>query len=836
MDSSFFYNLKQSGIAQALFLERIFPLQAIKLFRKLSYWIFWIVLGLYLYGTFHSQFQEPVLSQLLAGSFLLLSLFLKLFTLELFSLYLRGKTRIANSDNFADFLDFDSAKTLQSAQGLAKKKNMQEPNSSMILHELVKAPGSLDFVFIRLLLDKKGIAKELKSTIQQEAPLSNLADILSLALQYSKKRGASRISQGDLLCALAEKDPYFANLLARSQLSAKDVYGASSWLESMIEEIKTSKQFWLMENLRKKGTLARHWTAGFTALLDQFAIDLTQRARVAGFPRIVGHTREVQAVEQGLARNRKNNVLLVEEPGSGASSIIYELASKCLLGESLPQLNYRRILQLDLSSLHAQFQEQEKQSMLPQLFSEVVSAGNIILVIDNFHYFVKADGQAKQGSGDLTSMILPFLQSSHFPIIALTTYSGLHRTIEQNQSLLSLFEKVEVAEISEDEALKVLLQKVFSQEQAYKKFVPWQSLRAIIQLSQKYIQATPMPRKAVDLLDECLSYLSQTKDKVLLPSHIAKVIERKTQIPVGEVQTKEKDVLLNLETLIHERIVDQEEAVKDISSSLRRARAELRPRSGPMGGFLFLGPTGVGKTETAKALAAVYFGSETNMIRLDMSEFQNLKDIDRLLGSAEQDGLLTTPIRENPFSLILIDEIEKAHPNILNLFLQVLDEGNITDGLGRKVNFQHTIVIATSNAGYELVLQAIQERKDFAQLKEAMRDYLFKQGLFRPELLNRFDSVAIFKPLEREHLLLIAQLMLTKLKKGLQEKGIQFEITQELTEELAELGHDPVFGARPMKRAIQDTVENALAKALLQEDIKAGDTIQITKEFHIQHL
>jgi len=246
-----------------------------------------------------------------------------------------------------------------------------------------------------------------------------------------------------------------------------------------------------------------------------------------------------------------------------------------------------------------------------------------------------------------------------------------------------------------------------------------------------------------------------------------------------------------------------------------------------MGCFLFLGPTGVGKTETSKALAEIYFGSEEKMVRLDMSEFQDIKDIPRLIGKAGQEGLLITPVRENPFSLILLDEIEKAHPNILNLFLQVLDEGHITDGTGKRVDFKNTIIIATSNAGYKIILKAIKEKKEWSNLKEELLNYLFNQGIFRPEFINRFDAVVIFKPLSKENLLDIAELLLKKLKKNLKEKGIDFVITLPLKEKIVELGYNPTFGAREMRRVIQDKIENPLAKALLAGQLKKGQRVEI---------
>jgi len=312
-----------------------------------------------------------------------------------------------------------------------------------------------------------------------------------------------------------------------------------------------------------------------------------------------------------------------------------------------------------------------------------------------------------------------------------------------------------------------------------------------------------------------------------LPKHIAKIITEKTEIPVGDIETKEREVLLNLESLIHQRIINQDQAVKEVSFALRRARSEITVKKGLMGGFLFLGPTGVGKTETAKSLAQFYFGSEKRMIRLDMSEFQDIKDIPRLIGSSDGTGLLTMPVRENPFSLILLDEIEKAHPNILNLFLQVLDEGHLTDGFGRKINFKNTIIIATSNAGYEVILKALREKQEWLEVKQKLIDYLFEHRIFRPEFINRFDAVVLFSPLSKGNLLDISELMLGKLKKNLQEKGIEFIITPSLKEKIVELGYNPVFGAREMRRVIQDKVENVLASALLSKQLTRGTRVTL---------
>ncbi|MCJ7829495.1 AAA family ATPase, partial [Patescibacteria group bacterium] len=461
-----------------------------------------------------------------------------------------------------------------------------------------------------------------------------------------------------------------------------------------------------------------------------------------------------------------------------------------------------------------------------RILREAIFAGNIILIINEFHNYI---GQlARPGIIDISGVLSPYLKSPQFQIVAITTFVGLHKYIEQNPSILSLFEKVEVSEISVKDTIKLLENQALILEQKYKKFVSYPAIREIVNYSQKYLSSISLPKSAMDLLDEIMVYLaSEAKEQILLPEHVDRVVSEKIQIPVGELEIKERKILLNLEKLIHQRIIDQEEAVNEVSAAMRRARAAFTIRTGPMGCFLFLGPTGVGKTETSKALAEIYFGSEQKMIRLDMSEFQDTQDIPRLIGSASEEGLLTTPVRETPFSLILLDEIEKAHPNVLNLFLQVFDEGRLTDGLGRKVDFKNSIIIATSNAGAEIIWEDIRINKKLDIVKEDLLGYLFKEGVFRPEFINRFDGVVVFKPLTKENLLDIAELLLQKLKKNLEEKNIEFIITQPLKKEIMELGYNPTFGAREMRRVIQDKVENILATALLSGRLKRGDKVEI---------
>ncbi|OGE88255.1 MAG: hypothetical protein A2722_01735 [Candidatus Doudnabacteria bacterium RIFCSPHIGHO2_01_FULL_50_11] len=358
----------------------------------------------------------------------------------------------------------------------------------------------------------------------------------------------------------------------------------------------------------------------------------------------------------------------------------------------------------------------------------------------------------------------------------------------------------------------------------------YQSMRSAVQLADRYIKTVPFPEKAIDLLQEAAVY-AQTKGRssVVRPEHVEEVVHIKTDIPVGKVALAEKEILLELERILHRKIIGQDEAIIAVANALRRSRSGITSEKKPIGSFLFLGPTGVGKTETAKALAEVYFGSQKRMIRFDMSEYQQPDSVERLIGQGEIRGQLTTQVMEAPFSLLLFDEVEKAHPKILDLFLQVLDEGRLTDDLGRVIDFTNTILIFTSNAGAELIRESVVQFRE-TNLKERLLDSLQKTGIFKPEFLNRFDAVIIYKPLSEEQTEKVAELFIQDLNRRLKAKDIQIAASPELLKKIVQIGYDREFGARPLRRVIQDRVETVVAKKLLSGETKRGDTITISPE------
>ena len=820
------FDLKKAKIYKVLKWEKFFKLVVI--FKKIFFVLLIVFLTLFLYGFLPENFSQETNRTLFGLCLIFLFFFSGLqFKESFFNQKMKvpvlpsGQDRDVWSEdekNIAEFLSFKSAKAV-----LKSNKNQTK-----LLYFLLKDNPELAFVFSRLLLNLNNFKENLKKVIktQDKENQEKFQEIFPEALKTAQENGRQRIKIGDILSVLAEKEPFFKKILIENKLNSQDIKNLTCWLEKIKDDAKKRKRFWDYENLAKKGSLAKNWTSGYTIVLDKYSYDITESIRKKDLI-FVGHKQEIETMERTLALGEINNILLVGEPGTGKRSMVYALAQKIVLGKSLEGLNYKRVVELDLPALLAQIESKEKlESILDRIFQETVSAGNVIMLISDFHNYV---GQEERpGLIDISGVIAPYLRFSQFRVIALTNYQGLHRHIERNPSVLSLFEKTEVVGISGKQTLGLLEHLTPSLEKKHKIFISYPVLRQIISLTEQYLPSLYFPEKAVDILDEVAVYAAGLKkEKIVRSEHVAKIITEKTEIPVGEIDLKEKEILLNLEELIHKRIINQKEAVREVSTALRRSRSEITSRKGPMGAFLFLGPTGVGKTETSKALAENYFGGEEKMIRLDMSEFQDTKDIPRLIGSEKEVGLLTSPVKESPFSLILLDEIEKADSNILNLFLQVLDEGRLTDGFGRKINFKNTIIIATSNAGYKIILKALKENKEWPGVKTGLLDYLFENRIFRPEFINRFDAVVVFSPLSKENLLDIAGLMLSEIKKNLLKKGVELVITEDLKEKIVDLGYSPTFGAREMRRVIQAKVENILAEALLSGRLSRGSKIAI---------
>lgn len=825
-------NLEKAEICDVAKAEAIF--WCFRLLQKISLGFFVVFGILYAYNAYTGTTSKQMLGAIIL--FFSLTFLMKNFS-SLFDECLKNPRRQTTLEkalndkkiNLASFLSLKSAKYLDAAIKDSKKDGLRYPNpQTMLLHFLdVKNPRII-FIFSRLMIDFNGLKNQLKSNPSlAQITREDFEKIIEEAGRIALKRNSEEIKEGDIIACLAKIEPNLMEIITQSDVEEEDFEKVNEWQERLYRKIQNDKCFWSYENLLKKGSIGRDWTSGYTPTLDSFSIDWTDEIKRRGFEEIIGHQDKVAQVEMILSKKDAGNVLLVGDPGAGRKNIIHGIIRKSLLNQSAPNVKHNRFLEMDIISLSSNvtsFEQMER--ILEQCFREVANAGNVILIINDFHDFL--GGEQKAGIVDISGVIGPYLNLSSFKTICLTSFEGLHKYIESKPALLAQFQKVEIEEMNREETLQTLENKVFRLENEYQKFIPFNSLKEIYNVCEKYVSGFPFPQKAINLLEETAVYSGRYVDtQVVLPEHVDKILSEKVQIPIGKIKSQEKETLLNLEDILHKRIVGQLEAIKEISSALRRARSGVQTRKGPMGSFLFLGPTGVGKTETAKALAETYFGSEEKMIRIDMSEFQRIDDIPRLLGSENQEGMLTTAVRESPFSLILLDEIEKAHPDILNVFLQVLDEGYVNDNLGRKVSFLNTIIIATSNAGYKVILKAIEENKEMGEIKRDLLNEIFEKGIFRPEFINRFDGTIVFKSLTKEDLMTIAELQLEKFNKNLLQKKMQFLITEELKAKIVELSYDPVFGAREMKRVIQDKIENTVAKALLNDSIPRGSKIQI---------
>lgn len=637
-----------------------------------------------------------------------------------------------------------------------------------------------------------------------------------------------------------------------------------------------------------------------TETLDKFSRDMTALAKQGKFDPIVGREQEIERIIRILSRRTKNNPCLMGDPGVGKTAIVEGLAQKISDGNVPDTLRHKRILSLDLSAMVAgskyrgEFEERMKKAL-----EDVKAAGNIILFIDEIHTVIGAG--AAEGAIDASNILKPALARGEIQLIGATTLEEYRKHIEKDAAFERRFQPVRVEEPTEAVAVQMLTALKDPYEMHHRVRISDEAIAAAVRLSTRYVTERFLPDKAIDLIDEAASclrlsaYTAPTSIKeleariaeleqeketaikteefeqaaeikklqdglrtslkaakrawesthdsgeiVVTADNVAEIVSRWTGIPVQSMQEEESQRLLHLEEVLHKRVIGQDEAVKALAKAVRRGRVGLKDPNRPIGSFLFLGPTGVGKTELSKALAEALFGDENAMVRIDMSEYMEKHSVSRMVGSSpgyvgyEEGGQLSEKVRRNPYSVVLFDEIEKASPEVFNILLQVLDDGHITDGQGRKVDFKNTVIIMTSNAGARSI--AAPKRLGFTSVETPEQSYeMMKKGvmdeiknIFKPEFLNRIDDIIVFHPLEKEEITRIVRLLTDVMAKRVKENmNITVSFTKKAIEKIAEEGYDKAYGARPLRRAIQSKIEDAFAEEYLLGNIKAGDKVSV---------
>ena len=696
-------------------------------------------------------------------------------------------------------------------------KLSKNPTSEQIAKIVLESSGG-KFIVARFGLGKTTI--ESLAQIPQNSP----EQIFQAALQIQQKLETKTVSGSVLALAIIRNFPNFENLLAQFYIDFEDLERGVLWHDHIFSLINQSKI------PIKTGGIARDWSFGYTPTLNRFGTNITSQVsnNILMSSNLEQHKDLVSKMVEQFSGNGKQNIALIGIDGVGKTTVVNSFAAKIANGsEKIPSnLRYRQVISLDASSLIAAAPGRgEIENLLNYILNEAYAAKNIIICLDNAQLFFE-DGV---GSVDVSNLLLPIIQAGALRMILTLDEQRFLQISAKNPALAQAMNRLQVKPANYDETLAVMQDKLLVFEHQNGVFYQFQALKEAFRLSERYIFDLEMPGRAVRLLEMSAGFAD---NKIVTASSVGRAVEQTMNVKVATADiNEEKETLLNLENLLHARMVGQEKAVSAVANALRRARTGVRNQNRPIGTFLFLGPTGVGKTELSKALSEVYFNGENNIVRLDLNEFVNLEDVSRLIADGARDSSsLTAQMMKKPFSVVLLDEIEKAHPNVLTALLQVLDEGILRDEKNREVSFRDAIIIATSNAGAERIQELISRGYDSSSAEEVIVNDLIASHEFRPEFLNRFDEIVVFEPLTKKNLLQIIDLMVAGVNKTLAGQKITVSVSPEAKLLLAEMGYDPKLGARPMRRVIQRVVENTIARKMLSGEAQVGANIEITPE------
>lgn len=716
-------------------------------------------------------------------------------------------------------LSFDA---LRCADELTK----ENPDLARFVQAATQTPRSI-FARQEIGLTNETLSRVISSHSEQENTQNLLLTMLEEAFAVAVKQSNKNITSTDFFYGTLKTSSDYQRICLEMELDDNDIQNIVFWTNRYFENIE--KKPTLIEVLKTNAAgLGQDWSSGYTLALDRFGTDLTKKGISKSYS-IEGRWDTVRQIEKNLVNDAIKSCLLVGPTGVGKTTLGYGLASKLFWGLSESSINYHRVIKLDAQRITSISSDRASiQNVLTAILNDAIRAGNVILFIDEIQNLFSEDKSL--GSINVTEIIQPYLENSNIRIVGTITEADYEAYIRPKTIIAGNFGVVKIQPTDETQTMRILCDMAIYVTRKHKKLITYGALKKIYQISESTSEGKEMPAKAIDLLLE-IGSAGEIASRSIRKEDVLNYIQKNKGLPVADLGEESKEKILNLDKKIKTRLVGQEEAVAAVVSSLKRALTQERKNTKPIGSFLFLGPTGVGKTELAKSLAWSYFGDEKTMVRMDMSQYKEVGSIVDFTGKTAtgkkelERGGFVKKIRQNPYSVVLLDEIEKANREVLDLFLQILDEGYLVDGAGQKVSLTNNIIIATSNAGALEIKEAIsQNNLDF---KDQVLNKIQQDGTFKPEFLNRFDGIILFSPLKEKEILQIAGMMTKRVVDSYFERGYKISVSDELVVKLAEEGYQPELGARPMQRVIQEKLENYIADRVLDNTFQKGNEYKV---------
>jgi ATP-dependent Clp protease ATP-binding subunit ClpC len=733
---------------------------------------------------------------------------------------------------------------IENAYELALKLKNPELNSLHLFYAMLKS-NKISVLFTRLNVNGHDLIDKLSSqlgalpaTLKREADLrlsNQVKEVLMRGFTDAYEQKEDNTTVLNLLLPCVQSNPILTEILIDLKIDENKLKNTVAWFRINAEQVANFQLYKKLSVFKPKTNMDRAYTAVATPLLNNFGYDLTLAAKWGRLQVCVAREKEITEIFDAF-KSGATGVLLTGPDGVGKKTIIEGVAREMVTEENVPDfMRDKRLIELDIARLVSGATAAEAESRLLRIIDEINRAGNIILFIDNLENIIGITG-GSEGSLELSEVLATQLEKGYLRCLATASEKNYAHFVERSAIARSM-SRLKISEPEKDQAIQILESKIGYLEARNNIFFSYNAIEAAAELSARFLHEKAMPEKAIEILEKtAVRAAGEHKNERYIcdKNDVAVTVNQITEIPVQDLSGQEGKKLLNLENEIHQSMIGQEEAVDMVANSLRRARTELREGKRPIASFLFLGPTGVGKTELAKTISRVYFAKKDLLIRLDMSEYQEEDSIKKMIGDSDgTKGYLTEAVRKKPFSLILLDEFEKANPKIFNLFLQVMDDGRLTDGEGETIDFTNSIIIATSNAGSQFIEDEIIKGTPIEEIKNSLINEQLSQ-IMRPELINRFDGIIVFKPLTEDNIISIARLMLTDVAAMLKTKGIELEISDAGLARLAHLGYDPKFGARPLRRLIQEKIEDEIAKKILGNELARRDTVVINDNAEVE--